>query len=111
MKLLEKIDEKDLGAVVSSWTGNDDSNRVNSCRVNVTKVRDLVLHWRKSKLEKPILVGYFRMYPENLIREGYCTEEDGKIRVNLYHSRDGRITLSLERDDKKALLVGKIVSG
>ena len=49
MKLLEKIEEKELGAVVSRWTGNDDSNRFNVCKVNITDTRDLVLHWRKTK--------------------------------------------------------------
>ena len=53
MKQLEEIDEKGLGAVVSRWTGNDASNRFNTCRVNVTQVRDLVLHWRKSKHHTP----------------------------------------------------------
>lgn len=108
MKLLEKIEEKELGAVVSRWTGNDDSNRFNVCKVNVTKIRDLVLHWRKSKHNKPVLVGHYRMYPENLIKQGYCREVGGKIVVSLFHQSDGQITIFQKRNDSKKIDVGKV---
>ena len=108
MKLLEKIDEKELGAVVSRWTGNDASGNFNVVKVNVTKTRDLVLHWRKSKHVKPVLVGHYRMYPENLIKEGYCREVGGKIVVSLFRQSNGHITISQKRDDRKKIDVGKV---
>lgn len=108
MKLLEKIEEKELGAVVSRWTGNDASGYFNSALVNITDTRDLVLHWRKTKDHKPVFVGCFRMYPRNLIRAGHCAEKGGKVRIILYHIENGDIRLSGHRHDPVALFLGKL---
>jgi len=107
-KILEEIRENELGAVVSRQTGNDTSGRFLATLLKISKTRDLVLRWRKSKDNESVLVGYYRLYPENLIEMGYCRKENGKVRIILYHREDGWIWLSQRQYDANALRLGKV---
>lgn len=110
-KLLEEIRENELGAVVSRQTGNDTSGRFLATLLKITKTRDLVLYWRKSKDIESVLVGCFRLFPENLIEMGYCRKENGKVRIILYHREDGWIWLCQGQHDANALRLGQVAVG
>jgi len=95
MKLIEPIKKEELGSDFCCWTGNDNSNFLHSIAVKLQKTRDLELYWHKSKDDKPVFIGCYRMYPENLVAAGLCRiEKTGNVRTILHH-RGSRIILSL----------------
>jgi hypothetical protein len=109
-KLFTKLySETNLSSKPRKWIGNDDSQRHHHGLVTFDEEPlDIILKWKSSTTAPPKLIGYFRLYLQNLCDADYVSKpRNGKVRLRFYHASDDCIYIQSLINNAPALIIGK----